>query len=83
MKYPNCHTSGLTVDDAVLIFSFSNPHPQEDPIVQEVSDYVREGSIIWERLYLGVRRERIGDGRCHDLWEGNFCLSGGLCYKEE
>lgn len=52
MKYSSCHTSGLTVDDAVLIFSFSNPHPEEDPIVQEVSDYVQEWRIIWERLYL-------------------------------
>jgi len=32
--------------------------PKEDPIVQEVSDVVREWSIIWKRLYVeGKRRQ--------------------------
>lgn len=33
--------------------------PKEDPVVQEVSDVLREWSIIWRKLYI-VRR--VGDG---------------------
>ena len=41
--------------------------PKEDPVVQEVSDVLREWSIIWRKLYI-VRR--VGGGSEEDgEWE--------------
>ena len=36
--------------------------PKEDPVVQEVSDVLREWSIIWRRLYVVSDEEGGGGG---------------------
>lgn len=58
--FPTLHAGCVCRPDELIV-------PKEDPLVQEISDVLREWSVVWKRLYAVSSMSVLYKLRCSDV----------------